>query len=133
MPRIGAALDPKHFDQPGIHLRGGLTENGKFNKAAQEFKKQMRSAERVRVYEKLRQGIWSYNGIFHLIDSYMVDDGKRNVFNFKLVAMQEDEDISATNGIRTTAPDNTYFRKTRSLETRRRRMCYLWRQRRATF
>ena len=92
-------LEPKHFDQPEIHLRGGLTENGKFHIAAQEFKKQMRSAETVRVYEKLRQGIWSYNGIFHLIDSYIVYDGKRNVFNFKLVAMEEDEDISMSDGI----------------------------------
>ena len=109
VPRSAVALDPKHFDQPEIHLRGGLTENGKFHKAAQEFKKQMRSAERVKVYEKLRQGIWSYNGVFHLIDSYIVYDGKRNVFNFRLVAVEEDEYISM--------PDELQVRRRRIIPT----------------
>ena len=27
-------------------------------------------AGRVRAYEKLQQGIWSHNGIFHLVDSW---------------------------------------------------------------
>ncbi len=42
--------------------------------------------ERVRVYEKLRQGIWSYNGVFHLV-AFWEDDGNRKEFNFKLIAV----------------------------------------------
>ena len=32
VPHSGQVLDPKHFDQPEIHLRRGLTENGNFIK-----------------------------------------------------------------------------------------------------
>lgn len=49
--------------------------------------------ERVRVYEKLRQGIWSYNGVFHLVDSWIEFDGKREVFRFKLIAVEGEEDF----------------------------------------
>ena len=53
-----------------------------------------RDAERVRVYEKIRQGIWSYNGVFHLVDSWNERSGGRQVFKFKLVAVEGDEDFS---------------------------------------
>jgi hypothetical protein len=46
--------------------------------------------ERVRVYEKIHAGIWSYNGIFHLVDSWLERDKVRNVFKFKLIAVEED-------------------------------------------
>jgi len=45
------------------------------------------------VYEKLRQSIWSYNGVFHLVDSWQEDDGERKVFKFKLVAVEGEEDF----------------------------------------
>lgn len=45
------------------------------------------------MYEKLRQGIWSYNGVFHLVDSWQEDDGNRKVFKFKLVAVEGEEDF----------------------------------------
>jgi len=70
-----------------------LTENGRFHQAAQAFKGGQRSPERVRVYEKLHQGIWSYNGVFHLVDSWQESDGTREVFKFKLVAVEGDEDF----------------------------------------
>ncbi|HLE74351.1 MAG TPA: HNH endonuclease signature motif containing protein, partial [Anaerolineales bacterium] len=47
------------------------------------------SAEHVRVYEKLRAGIWANNGLFELVDSWVEDDGRRKVFKFKLSAIQE--------------------------------------------
>ena len=47
----------------------------------------------MRVYEKLRQGIWSYNGVFHFLDSWQEDDGNRKVFKFKLVAVEGEEDL----------------------------------------
>jgi hypothetical protein len=86
--------DPKLVDQPAVTPRGTASENGKFHQAAQAHKRGERPPERVRVYEKLQQGIWSYNGIFHLIDSWQERDKNRSVFKFKLVAVEGDEDLS---------------------------------------
>jgi len=52
------------------------------------------SPERVRVYEKIRPGIWSYNGVFHLVDSWQERDEHRVVFRFKLVAVEGEDDLS---------------------------------------
>src|SRR4051812_25444090 len=65
-PRSGTGTSPKAVDQPERTAKGTLTENGKFYSAAQSAIRGEHAAERVRVYEKLRDGIWSYNGIFHL-------------------------------------------------------------------
>ena len=40
--------------------------------------------ERVRVYEKIRSGIWVYNGLFQLIDWWTEQSDGRKVFKFKL-------------------------------------------------
>ncbi|MBP6786432.1 MAG: HNH endonuclease [Candidatus Promineofilum sp.] len=85
--------DPKTADQPRSTPRGTLTENGKFEQAASRYKQGAAPPERVRVYEKIRAGIWSYNGLFHLVDSWGESDGRRHVFKFKLVAA-EDESAS---------------------------------------
>ncbi len=61
-PRSEALPQPKVVDQPYRSPYGSLTQNGRFHRAAQEYKSRRRAPERVRVYEKLRQGIWSYNG-----------------------------------------------------------------------
>ena len=92
-PRSATAQQPKTIDQPECTPRGTLTENGRFHQAAQAFRGGQRSPERVRVYEKLHQGIWSYNGVFHLVDSWQESDGTREVFKFKLVAVEGDEDF----------------------------------------
>src|SRR5688500_11302597 len=68
-------INPKDFDQPEISFSGNLTQNGKFHRAAQGYKTGLREAELVKVYEKMRDGIWSYNGIFELVDSWTEDDG----------------------------------------------------------
>jgi hypothetical protein len=47
----------------------------------------------VRVYEKILNGIWSYNGVFHLIDSWQEPTGYRQVFKFKLVAVEGEDDL----------------------------------------
>ena len=86
--------NPKEVDQPEKHSAGALTQNGKFHKAAQDYKKGLRDAELVKVYEKIRNGIWSYNGIFELIDSWVENDGKRHVFKFKLVAIEDVDLVS---------------------------------------
>jgi hypothetical protein len=41
------------------------------------------------VYEKLREGIWTYNGIFSLVDSWLEPSGNRSVFKFKLLLSDE--------------------------------------------
>lgn len=50
-PKNAACLHPKLTDQPGQLPSGKLTQNGKFDRAAQEFKTGRRAPERVRVYE----------------------------------------------------------------------------------
>jgi hypothetical protein len=47
------------------------------------------------VYEKIRQGIWSYTGLFHLIDSWRESDGSRQVFKFKMTAVEEETQVSS--------------------------------------
>ena len=49
----------------------------------------MRDPERVRVYEKIHTGIWSYNGVFHLVDSWQERDTLRSVFNFAWLQWRE--------------------------------------------
>lgn len=84
-PNRQGGPDPKTMDQPRLTAKGSLTENGKFHDAAQAYVRQGRLPERVRVYEKLRAGIWSFNGVFLLVDSWLESDGARQVFKFKLV------------------------------------------------
>lgn len=94
VPRSAGNPNPKVIDQPELTPSGQLTENGKFYKVAQDFKAGRQPPERVRVYEKIKQGIWSYNGIFHLVDSWLEQSGGRNVYKFKLVAVEGEEDFS---------------------------------------
>ncbi len=93
-PKSAGIPQPKMVDQPDRTTYGTLTQNGRLHEAAQGHKDGLRPPERVRVYEKLRQGIWSYNGVFHLVDSWQEDDGNRKVFKFKLVAVEGEEDLN---------------------------------------
>ena len=83
--------NPKQVDQPEQTPTGNLTENGKFHAAAQAYISGDTEPEKVRVYEKLRQGIWSDNGVFELVDSWREENDGRLVFKFKLVAVEDDE------------------------------------------
>lgn len=82
--------NPKLINQPEFNVSGSLTQNGKFNKAAIDYKSGIRKPAIVKVYEKIRSGIWSYNGLFELIDSWVEDDSNRKVFKFKLIAIEAD-------------------------------------------
>lgn len=93
-PRTDSNPNPKQIDQSDRTPGGTLTQNGFFVRAAEDYKHGVRPPERVRVYEKVKQGIWSYNGVFHLIDARREHDGKRNVYRFKLVAVEGEEDLS---------------------------------------
>jgi hypothetical protein len=88
------APNPKQVNQPERYPSGSLTQNGKFHEAAQSFKLHQRDPERVRVYEKIRVGIWSYNGVFHLVDSWRGRDDFRQVFKFKLLAVEGDDNFA---------------------------------------
>lgn len=94
VPRSPQNQTPKMIDQPEVSPSGGLTENGKFHRAAQQYKAGQAPPERIRVYEKIKQGIWSYNGIFHLVDSWRERTNGRSVFKFRLVAVEGEEDLS---------------------------------------
>lgn len=93
-PKGARTPNPKLVDQPELYPSGGPTQNGRFHRAAQQAKAGTRSPEKVRVYEKIRTGIWSYNGIFHLVDSWQEQDEHRIVFKFKLEAVEGEEDLS---------------------------------------
>jgi hypothetical protein len=82
---INIAKEPKEADQPYTTPRGTLTENGKFFTAAQAYRmKLMETPHRIKVYEKIKDGIWCYKGFFSLIDAKILFDGVRNVFKFYL-------------------------------------------------
>lgn len=87
--RSHSSADPKLLDQPEFLDNRKLTENGKFHKAAQAHQKDKTNPMLVRVYEKIKPGIWSDNGFFYLVDSYRVNQGGRMVFKFKLEATDD--------------------------------------------
>ncbi len=89
IPKKKNAPHPKSVDQPEKNPGGGLTQNGLFYKAAMQFKKGEREPELVKVYEKIRSGIWVYNGIFRLIDAWLEEINSRKVFKFKLELVEE--------------------------------------------
>ena len=83
-PRHNGIRNPKSVDQPMRYPGGRLTQNGLFFEAASQLKMKQRTAERVKVYEKIQGGIWTYNGFFHLIDAWLEKSNARQVFKFKL-------------------------------------------------
>lgn len=95
-PRKQGIKDPKSINQPERTSNGALTENGKFHQAALRFKSSKNTPDIVQVYEKIKAGIWTDNGFFHLVDSWVENDGKRSVFKFKLVAVEGVTDENAS-------------------------------------
>lgn len=82
--------DPKAADQPMRHSGGSLTQNGKFFEAAKASQRDERDPEPVKVYEKIKSGIWVYNGFFDLVDAWREEGDDRQVFKFQL-ELQEGE------------------------------------------
>jgi hypothetical protein len=93
-PRVARLPNPKRVDQVDTLPSGNLTQNGKFRRAAEDAKAGRRRPERVRVYEKIKPGIWSYNGIFHLVDAWTERDEHRVVYKFRLEAVEGEEDLT---------------------------------------
>ena len=97
----GQNIDPKTVDQPMYTEYGSLTENGKFFNAAMKYKDCKTNPEPVKVYEKIKSGIWAYNGIFLLTDAWTELSGKRKVFKFRLELIDEHKKDNQQKNIKT--------------------------------
>lgn len=84
IPSLRDGPNPKTVDQPEQNPGGSLTQNGLFSKAALSYKEGFSKPELVKVYEKIRPGIWVYNGLFKLTDACKERINARIVFKFKL-------------------------------------------------
>jgi hypothetical protein len=91
IPKTKDISDSKKFDQPMATANGKLTQNGLFHAAAKGFQNKENLPERVKVYEKIRNGIWVFNGVFHLIDSWVEQNEGRKVFKFRLELVSNQE------------------------------------------
>ena len=63
---------------------------------AVRYRDQGAPAERVRVYEKVRAGIWVYNGTFRLVDAWAEQVDGRRVFRFRLDVADDVEFVAAS-------------------------------------
>ena len=96
VPRTSSARNPKRVDQPYITPSGRLTQNALFYDAAQRASRGEVAAELVRVYEKIKTGIWVYNGTFFLRDAWRQRVSGRSVFRYKLELAEEVESASGS-------------------------------------
>src|SRR3989338_5058516 len=94
VPKSKQNPNPKKVDQPLWTDKGTLTENGKFVKSIENYKKDLFNPERVLVFEKLNSGIWSEKGFFNLINYEIKESNERKVFKFVLEPISEDLAIS---------------------------------------
>ncbi len=118
-PRTTNDVNPKLLDQPERYPTGALTQNGKFHRAAQDTRAGLRPPERVRVYEKIHTGIWAYNGVFHLVDSWQETDQHRRVFRISVGGRRRRRGFHRASNCRPCATKNySNLSKTRRLETR---------------
>ncbi|HEY3397795.1 MAG TPA: HNH endonuclease [Armatimonadota bacterium] len=84
VPRSSDAPVPKELDQPAMTPGGKPTQNGLFSAAAHRQRRGTCPPEKVRVYEKIKTGIWVYNGVFDLVDAWTESSQGRQVFKFRL-------------------------------------------------
>ena len=83
--------EPKRVDQPASYPSGRLTQNGLFLEAVRRYKNGESEPERVKVFEKIRTGIWAYNGLFRLTDAFTETSNGRKVFKFRLELADDPE------------------------------------------
>ena len=83
----------KSKDQLLMYSDGKFSDNGKFYKAANEFKDRLRAEPmQIQVYEKLDAGAWFDKGIFNLVDARKVKEDGRILIKFDLQPVGEDQD-----------------------------------------
>src|SRR5205807_735459 len=61
--------------------------------AAINFKKGKTNSEMIKVYEKIKDGIWVYSGVFELKDAVVKKIAGRKVFKFKLYITDKTVDL----------------------------------------
>jgi HNH endonuclease len=88
-PSVKGGPEPKLIDQPLRNPGGGLTQNGLFFESSLRYKRSESEPELVKVYEKIKSGIWVFNGLFKLIDAWQEASNTRKVFKFKLELIDE--------------------------------------------
>lgn len=88
LPNYKDGPDPKSVDQPLKLPSGKSTQNGYFYTAATE-RGSTSDFERVHVYEKIKAGIWVYNGVFALKEAWVEHDGTRNICKFQLKLLDD--------------------------------------------
>lgn len=92
--------DSKAFDQPMFHSGGKPTQNGLFYDAATRYRNgSSGDPEKVKVYEKIKAGIWVYSGVFRLINAWQETINKRKVFKFKFEILDYVDSKSITHYI----------------------------------
>jgi hypothetical protein len=91
VPRNLTNRSPKSIDQPDLTPTGRPTQNGMFFEAAKRVASG-EPPELVRVYEKIKDGIWTFNGVFALTDAWKESDGHRMVFKYRLEMREIDVD-----------------------------------------
>ncbi|SRR5579875_3793109 len=84
VPRSKHGPDPKSVDQPEFFPSGRATQNGLFFRAAIRAARGEQVPELARVYEKIRNGVWVFDGVFELVDAWRDSADGRKVFKFKL-------------------------------------------------
>ena len=73
-----------------MYLKSGeFTQNGLFFDAAQKYKAGVGPAEIVRIYQKIKGGIWTFAGNFYLNDSSYETINNRKVFKFMLDLIED--------------------------------------------
>jgi len=83
--------EKKLVDQPMANKTGTLTQNGQFFQAAENYKANRRKdPAKIKVYRKIRSGIWVDMGFYNLIDGFIEHDGNRKVFKFLLEPIFEE-------------------------------------------
>jgi len=93
-PKRKTVSDPKRINQPMTNPSGTLTQNGLFYQAAVKYRSEQDQPELVKVYEKIRPGIWVYNGLFKLVEAWLEISNARKVFKFKLEVMNDMENLT---------------------------------------
>jgi hypothetical protein len=87
-------MDPKELDQPWTLPNGAPSENGLFAEAAKKYNRGESHPALVRVYEKLRPGIWSDKGLFELIGHRYDEIDGRQAFRFRMRLTEETMDTT---------------------------------------
>ncbi len=98
IPQSKEGPNPKTVDQEQYNPGAGFTQNGLFFDAAVKYKRGKGEPELVKVYEKIKSGIWVYNGIFKLIDAWKETSNARKVFKFKLELI--DDEVASSKAVR---------------------------------